>query len=180
MKTFLALFTLLFSSSVFAKCISGDCTNSYGTYTFPDGAKYVGEWKDGRENGQGTITDYYANGDKYVGKWKDGERHAQGTYTYADGRVVNPIWKNGKKEKYNYAYCYHILKGPRYFKRFDFCVGDEIEITQCEYQAKSISKSLATNCNMNESKQIAESKKKEVVDNNKIVAASSGTGSLFL
>ena len=30
-------------------------------------------------NGQGTRT--YPNGSKYVGEWKDGERHGQGTYT---------------------------------------------------------------------------------------------------
>ena len=32
--------------------------------------KYVGEFKDNKPNGQGTWT--YYNGDKYVGEWKDG------------------------------------------------------------------------------------------------------------
>ena len=41
-KTFLALFVLLFSSSVFAGCTSGDCVNGFGTYTYADGNKYVG------------------------------------------------------------------------------------------------------------------------------------------
>ena len=37
---------------------------------FANGSKYVGEYKDGMRNGQGTMT--YANGDEYVGEWKDG------------------------------------------------------------------------------------------------------------
>ena len=36
-----------------------------GTYTFPNGDKYVGDHNDKR-NGQGTFT--WANGDKYVGQ----------------------------------------------------------------------------------------------------------------
>ena len=35
------------------------------------------------ENGQGTYT--YPNGEKYVGEWKDGEQNGQGTYTYPNG-----------------------------------------------------------------------------------------------
>jgi len=42
-----------------------------GSLTYPDGRKYVGEWKDGKRNGQGTQT--LPNGMKYVGKWKDEE-----------------------------------------------------------------------------------------------------------
>ena len=37
-------------------CIEGDCNNGYGTNTWADGEKYVGEWKDGKEHGQGTYT----------------------------------------------------------------------------------------------------------------------------
>jgi len=58
------------------------------------GAKYVGEWKDGKMNGQGTLT--YANGDEYVGKWKDRNMNGQGTYTYANGTVFKGLWENGK------------------------------------------------------------------------------------
>ena len=34
-------------------------------------------------NGQGTYT--YSDGDKYEGEWKDGKRTGQGTYTYGKG-----------------------------------------------------------------------------------------------
>ena len=33
---------------------------------------YVGDWKDGEKNGQGTFT--FPDGEKYVGEWRDGER----------------------------------------------------------------------------------------------------------
>ena len=42
-----------------------------GTVTWPDGEKYVGEFKDGKENGQGTYT--WPDGDKEVAVYKDGE-----------------------------------------------------------------------------------------------------------
>ncbi len=34
------------------------------------------------------------NGAKNVGDYKDGKWHGQGTNTYADGRVKEGIWKN--------------------------------------------------------------------------------------
>ncbi len=57
--------------------------NCFGTYTWASGNKYVGEFKDGKANGQGTYT--WANGDKYVGEWKDNKLHGQGTFTFANG-----------------------------------------------------------------------------------------------
>ena len=62
-----------------------------GTYTSPDGRKYVGEWKDGKRNGQGTFT--LPDGEKYVGKWKDGKRNGQGTFTFPDGTKYVGGWK---------------------------------------------------------------------------------------
>ena len=68
--------------------------NGQGTYTLASGGKYVGEYKDDKKNGQGTFT--WADGDKYVGEYKDGKRHGQGTCTYADGTVEEGIWKDGE------------------------------------------------------------------------------------
>ena len=65
---------LLWCNVGFAECIEGDCDNGYGTYTFADGAKYVGEFKNDNYNGQGTLT-------------------------YADGRVEKGIWENGQLVK---------------------------------------------------------------------------------
>ena len=57
---------------------------------------YVGEFKDGQMNGQGTYT--FADGDKYVGEWKDGKYHGQGIFTNADGTKGHVgEWENGAK-----------------------------------------------------------------------------------
>jgi len=63
------------------------------TYTYPDGGKYVGRWKDDKRNGQGTFT--YPDGRKYVGEFKSGERNGQGTETYPDGSKYIGEWRNG-------------------------------------------------------------------------------------
>ena len=46
-----------------------------------------------------TITFTWSDGDKYVGEYKDGKEHGQGTYTFHDGRKYVGEWKN--KEKWN-------------------------------------------------------------------------------
>ncbi len=58
-------------------------TNCVGAYTFGSGKKYVGEYKDGKYNGQGTYT--WPNGNKYVGEFKDDNFNGQGTYTWPNG-----------------------------------------------------------------------------------------------
>jgi hypothetical protein len=54
----------------------------YGTYNWPDGTKYVGEWKDNRMHGQGTRT--WADGGKYVGEYND-DIEVGGWYYWPDG-----------------------------------------------------------------------------------------------
>ena len=91
--------------------------NCFGNYTYANGNKYVGEWKDNQKtgqgiftwtsgniyvgefkdnknNGQGTLT--FASGDKYVGEFNDSSFYGQGTYTYKSGRVDEGTWKDGK------------------------------------------------------------------------------------
>ncbi len=58
--------------------------NGEGTQTYPDGRKYVGEFKNGLLNGQGTFT--WSSGSRYVGVWKDDEKDGQGTYIYGIGK----------------------------------------------------------------------------------------------
>ena len=77
-------------------CISGNCVNGQGTCTYADipGSKYVGEFMNGKKNGQGTFT--WADGAKYVGGWMDGKMHGQGTFTKDDGAIFKGLFKNGK------------------------------------------------------------------------------------
>ena len=69
-----------------------DC---FGTFTFPDRSKYVGEWKDNKVNGQGTLTLPITNA-TYVGEFKDGEYSGQGTFTFPNGDKYVGEWKGGK------------------------------------------------------------------------------------
>lgn len=65
----------------------------YGTKTYDNGSHYVGYWKNGQPDGQGTCT--YAAGSgsryrynpkkKYEGNWQNGQYHGQGTLTYSNG-----------------------------------------------------------------------------------------------
>ena len=122
MRFFYFTFLLLFSSTLLTSqswalpnCpSSGYFHNCFGTYTWDDGDKYVGEWKDNKKNGQGTLfhssgnkyvgefkdnqrngqgTNTWVSGDKYVGEWKDNKRNGQGTYTFVKGYVKEGIWR---------------------------------------------------------------------------------------
>ena len=47
-----------------------------GVYTWTDGKKYDGQWKDGKKHGRGVVSE--ADGRKYDGQWKDGKEHGRG------------------------------------------------------------------------------------------------------
>ncbi len=68
--------------------------NGQGTAPRGDGSKYVGEWKDGNLHGQGTLTP--ADGSEYVGEFRDGKYHGQGTFTDADGKTKSGEWRDGE------------------------------------------------------------------------------------
>jgi hypothetical protein len=71
-----------------------------GTYGWGEGGesmKYVGEWKDGRIEGQGTYIYmvHEQSGDQLIGKFSNGDLHGQGTYTFADGRIyIGEFYEN--------------------------------------------------------------------------------------
>ena len=69
--------------------------NCFGTYTWPNGEKYVGEWRDDKKNGQGTYT--WPNGEKYVGEWRDDKYNGQGTLTLPNGEKYVGEWRDDKK-----------------------------------------------------------------------------------
>jgi len=72
-----------------------DKRNGQGTYTWPNGSKYVGEYRDGERNGQGTYT--WPNGAKYVGEFRDDKKHGQGTLTYPNGDRYVGEFKDGER-----------------------------------------------------------------------------------
>jgi len=70
-------------------------TNCFGTFTYTNG-DYVGAWKNGKRNGQGTYT--YASGNKYVGEFEDGKRQGQGTFTWVSGDRYVGRYKDNKRD----------------------------------------------------------------------------------
>ncbi|MBF0459100.1 MAG: DnaJ domain-containing protein [Nitrospirae bacterium] len=69
-------------------------TTTKGTLTYPNGNKYVGEYKDGQPNGHGTGT--WPDGSSYVGEWKNGMRNGHGTESLPDGSIYVGEWKEDK------------------------------------------------------------------------------------
>ena len=58
-----------------------------GEFIYPDGTRYVGEWKRDFKQGKGIY--YYANGDTYEGSWYKGLRHGYGTYIHKSVNVIH-------------------------------------------------------------------------------------------
>ena len=83
-------------------------TNCLGTFTFTNGDKYVGQWKDDKQHGQGTFT--YVSGSKHIGKYKDGYRNGYGVYTWADGETKEGIWKNGRFLRQSHQNLHSVLR----------------------------------------------------------------------
>ena len=100
MKYLLRLLVVLMMGSAYAQSklppcpSSGYFDNCFGNQTNADGEKYVGEFKDNKRNGQGTIT--LSNGNKYVGEFKDGKFNGQGTLYASNGAKFVGEFKDGK------------------------------------------------------------------------------------
>ena len=65
-----------------------------GAVSLPDGARYVGEFKDGKYSGLGTYQ--FFDGRRYVGELKDGKRSGQGIFTLPDGIKYVGEYKDDK------------------------------------------------------------------------------------
>lgn len=91
-----SLFLMVFSVCLSAQdqCIKGNCLNGYGTYLYPGGAKYIGDFSNGRMHGKGIL--YFADGSKYIGNWVKQEREGRGRMILANGDVYFGIFKAGK------------------------------------------------------------------------------------
>lgn len=108
------------------ECISGDCQNGKGGYKYPDESYYNGDWKNGKREGSGYLsqkdgtkiicnwlnnesvgvgTIEYMNGDKYKGEIKNELPNGSGTLyianyndkqKFSDKNTLNGIFVNGK------------------------------------------------------------------------------------
>ncbi|XP_030284576.1 alsin-like isoform X4 [Sparus aurata] len=74
-----------------------------GTMKWPDGRTYVGNFKNGVEDGYGESVipnKVLAKPDSYQGHWKDGKIHGFGKYKYASGEVYEGCFSDGQRHGY--------------------------------------------------------------------------------
>lgn len=88
------LLSALAAAGANAQCVAGNCQNGQGTYVYPSGAKYIGNFRNGEIHGVGVC--YYTDGSKYSGEWKSRYPDGKGTKTYSDGTKRTGMWKKGK------------------------------------------------------------------------------------
>ena len=89
--------TCLNSKDYVGECKDGK-RHGQGTLIYGEtGRKYVGEFKNGEQHGQGTAT--FPNGEIYVGGFKDGRFHGRGIITRKDGKETIVTFKNGELVK---------------------------------------------------------------------------------
>lgn len=74
-------------------CNKLNCMSGYGKFTYSDGSRYIGTFKNRYPHGEGTC--FYSNGDKYVGGWQNHAPHGEGIMYYKHGRVLGALWNNG-------------------------------------------------------------------------------------
>ncbi|MEM9835216.1 MAG: caspase family protein [Bacteroidota bacterium] len=91
----LLFFFSLLSLGVYAQgsCYKGDCKNGYGEYRFVDGARYVGDFKNGQLEGMGIL--YYPDGSQYLGNWRNQLQQGKGRLNQADGTTYFGMWDKG-------------------------------------------------------------------------------------
>ncbi|MFT4667258.1 MAG: hypothetical protein ACI8YQ_000414 [Polaribacter sp.] len=96
MKLFGSLLALLLLSisQLGAQCVKGNCKNGTGTYQYDSGARYMGEFKNGKIHGEGTL--FFSNGNKYYGSWQNQFREGKGKMVYANGDVYRGHFSKSK------------------------------------------------------------------------------------
>jgi len=74
-------------------CVKGDCENGFGHYLWEDGTKYIGEYKNGTQHGQGAFT--WAEG-KYIGEFNEGKSNGYGKEYDKEKKLIRQgTWSNG-------------------------------------------------------------------------------------
>jgi len=69
--------------------------NCVGSADWPNGQRYVGEYRGGFPNGKGTRTD--PSGEVYVGHFLNGESHGHGTWNHPNGQTYVGEHRHGKR-----------------------------------------------------------------------------------
>ena len=64
--------------------------NGTGTFTWSDGAIYVGNFKDGKKEGKGIY--YYKNGDREMGDYLNGKEVGKHVTLHVNGEISTKIY----------------------------------------------------------------------------------------
>ena len=73
-------------------CISGNCDNGFGVFRWPDGEKYVGNFKDKKRTGKGI--NYWPDGRIFEGVWVNDKMNGFGTESMGTPLIQDPSQKN--------------------------------------------------------------------------------------
>jgi hypothetical protein len=74
-------------------CNKQYCHNVEGSYTYPNGTKYLGGFNNGKPNGKGRVT--FSDGASYEGTWANDSPNGFGTYIF-NKKAISGYWKDGK------------------------------------------------------------------------------------
>ena len=74
-------------------CVTQYCKTGLGYYTYKDGSRWVGEFHDGKPNGNGIC--YYADNRRYEGEWKRNVPSGTGFMYMPNGEVYGGKWEKG-------------------------------------------------------------------------------------
>lgn len=107
------LFILIMSKFIFAKeiCVYGDCKNGKGIYEFNNGDRYIGEFKNGAQEGYGSRL--MSSGYCYTGQWKNGLPNGWGILNWKNLIYIGQ-WSMG----YMHGYGKLIINGKELIGRF--------------------------------------------------------------
>ncbi len=85
-KPFLVSITCIFITlSLNGQCLQGNCVTGVGTYVYPSGAKYSGQFLNSRIQGIGTL--WMNNGNVYSGQWNNNYREGKGKMVFKNEDV---------------------------------------------------------------------------------------------
>lgn len=103
--------TVAIGQSRLPQCPNGDPSswdNCQGIQLYGDGSKYVGEFKNGKPHGYGTLSSPYG---KYVGEFKENKFDGQGTSYNVDGSIsYSGKFVNGQHAERVYSASAELIK----------------------------------------------------------------------
>src|SRR4051812_23861896 len=77
-------------------------TDCHGDQSYPNGDRYIGEFKDGKRHGHGNYT--YPNGDQYVGEYRNGAYFGKAIWTTTNGDKYVGVMSRGLNGQFSVTY----------------------------------------------------------------------------